>query len=53
MEILITSGIAIFAICAYVGFKIYQELSAIMEAKKIHDKMVQDHFWSTQQSFEE
>lgn len=41
------------AVCGYFGYRLYQEISTIMEAKKIHDKMVQDHFWSTQQSFEE
>jgi hypothetical protein len=40
-------------ICCYFGYILYQEISTIMEAKKIQNKMVQDHFWETQQSFEE
>jgi predicted nucleic acid-binding protein len=41
------------SVCGYFGYRIYQEISNIMEAKRIQDKMVQDHFWSSQQSFEE
>jgi len=41
------------SVCGYFGYRLYQEISTIMEAKRIHDKMVQDHFWATQQSFEE
>jgi hypothetical protein len=40
-------------ICGYFAHRLYQEISTIMEAKRIHDKMVQDHFWASQQSFEE
>jgi len=40
-------------ICGYFGYRLYQEISTIIEAKRIQDKMVQDHFWASQQSFEE
>ncbi len=53
MKTLIIIFILSLVVCGYLGYRIYQEISAIMEAKKIHDKMVQDHFWETQQSFEE
>jgi len=53
MKTLIIIFILSLAVCGYLGYRIYQELSAIMEAKRIQDKMVQDHFWASQQSFEE
>lgn len=40
-------------VCGYLGYKLYQEISAIMEAKKIQDKAMHDRFWASQQSFEE
>ena len=41
------------SVSGYFAYRLYQEISAIMEAKRIQEKMMQDHFWATQQSFEE
>jgi predicted nucleic acid-binding protein len=53
METLVIIFILSLVVCGYLGYRIYQEVSAITEAKRIQDKMIQDHFWSSQQSFEE
>jgi len=53
MKTLIIIFILSLAVCGYFGYRIYQEISVIMEAKKIQDKFAQDQFWASQQSFEE
>ena len=53
MKTFIIIFILSLAVCGYFGYGLYQEISTIIEAKRIHDKMVQDHFWASQQSFEE
>ena len=53
MKTLIIIFILSLAVCSYLGYKLYQEISAIMEAKKIQDKAMHDRFWESQQSFEE
>ena len=46
-------AIFILSACMYFGYNLYQKVLNIMEVKKINEKMVQDHFWRSQQSFEE
>ena len=53
METLTVIFILSLVICGSFGYRLYQEISAIMEAKKIQDKAMQDRFWASQQSFEE
>ena len=52
-----TTFISIFilalAVCGYFAYRLYKEISIIMEAKKIQDEMMQNNFWKSQQSFEE
>jgi len=43
----------IFALCAYVGLKLYREMSVILDAKRIQEQFKKDSFWETQESFEE
>jgi hypothetical protein len=44
---------AIFAVCAYIGIKLYREMSVILDAKRIQEQFKKDSFWETQESFEE
>ena len=37
----------------YFAWGLYQEISTIMKAKKIHEKLKQEKFWEQQQSFDE
>lgn len=37
----------------FYSIRLYREMAVILEAKRIHEKMKQDHFWATQESFEE
>ena len=53
METLVIIFILSLVVCGYFGYRLYQEISAIMEAKKIQDKAMHDRFWESQQSFEE
>jgi hypothetical protein len=53
METLTIIFILSLAVCGYFGYRLYQELSTVMEAKRIHEKMMQDRFWASQQSFED
>ncbi len=53
MKTLIIIFILSLDVCGYLGYRIYQELSAIMEAKKIHEKLKEQKFWEQQQSFGE
>lgn len=53
MKTFIIIFILSLSICGYLGYKLYQEISTIMEAKKIQDKAMHDRFWASQQSFEE
>ena len=53
MEIFIIIFTLSLIVSGFIAYKLYQEISAIMEAKKIQDKAVQDRFWASQQSFEE
>ncbi len=43
----------IFASCAYVGLKLYREMSVILDAKRRQEQFKKDSFWETQESFEE
>ena len=43
----------IFVACAYIGLKLYREMSVILDAKKIQEQLKKDSFWETQESFEE
>lgn len=43
----------IFVACAYIGLKLYREISVILDAKKIQEQFKKDSFWETQESFEE
>ena len=43
----------IFAACAYMGLKLYREMSVILDAKRIQEQFKKDSFWETQESFEE
>jgi len=43
----------IFAVCAYLGVKLYREVSVILDAKRIQEQFKRDSFWETQESFEE
>ena len=45
--------ILFLSVSGYFAYKLYQEIATIMEAKRIQEKMMQDHFWRSQQSFEE
>jgi hypothetical protein len=53
MEIFTIIFILSLIVSGYIAHKLYQEISTIMEAKKIQEKSVQDRFWASQQSFEE
>jgi hypothetical protein len=53
MNTFIIISILSLVVCGYFGYRIYQEISTIMEAKRIQDKVMQDRFWAAQQSFEE
>jgi hypothetical protein len=53
MKTLIIIFILSLVVCGYLSYRLYQEISTIMEAKKIQEKSVQDRFWASQQSFEE
>jgi hypothetical protein len=53
MKTLIIIFILSLVVCGYIAYRLYQEISTIMEAKKIQEKSVQDRFWASQQSFEE
>lgn len=53
MKTIIIILILSLVVCGYIGYKLYQEISTIMEAKKIQDKAMHDRFWASQQSFEE
>ncbi len=44
---------AIFAVCVYMGIKLYREMSVILDAKRIQEQFKKDSFWETQESFEE
>ncbi len=44
---------AIFAVCAYMGLKLYREMSVILDAKRRQEQFKKDSFWETQESFEE
>lgn len=53
MNTFIIISILSLVVCVYFGYRIYQEISTIMEAKRIQDKVMQDRFWASQHSFEE
>jgi hypothetical protein len=40
-------------LCLYLGRRSYLQMNDALDAKKMHEKMVKDRFWETQQSFEE
>lgn len=43
----------IFVACAYLGFKLYREMSVILDAKRIQEQFKKDSFWKKQEFFEE
>jgi hypothetical protein len=53
MTTFISIFILVLAVCGYFAYRLYKEISIIMEAKKIQDKAMHDRFWAGQQSFEE
>lgn len=53
MKTFIIIFILSLAVCGCLGYMLYQKLSAIMKAKKIHEKLKQEKFWEQQQSFDE
>lgn len=53
MKTFIIIFILSLSVCCYFGYRLYQEISTIMEAKKIHEKLTQEKFWEQQQAFDE
>lgn len=53
MNNFIIIGLIVFVLSAYLGAKLYREMSAIFDAKRIQEQYKKDKFWETQEFFEE
>jgi hypothetical protein len=53
MSKFIIAGILVFVVCGYIAYNLYQEISVILDAKRIQEQFKKDSFWETQESFEE
>lgn len=53
MNNFIIAGIIVLILCSYFGFKLYQEMAVILNAKRLQEQFKKESFWETQESFEE
>jgi hypothetical protein len=53
MNEFIIFGIIVYVAFTYFGLKLYREMSAIFDAKRIQEQYKKDKFWETQEFFEE
>jgi hypothetical protein len=53
MNNFIIIGLIVFVLSAYLGVKLYRDMSFIFNAKRIQEQFKKDSFWKKQEFFEE